>query len=75
MQPKTSELNVVLEKELLDMIEKISKKKGISRSLFARDLIKEALELYEDLYWNEIAEERDKKFSQKVAIAHDEVWD
>jgi Holliday junction DNA helicase RuvA len=40
----------------------------------AEDLIREALELYEDAYWAQLAEERWKTFDRKTALTHEQVW-
>ena len=44
-------------------------------SLEARDLIKEALGTYEDKYWLEKAEEREKTFDRNRARSHNQVWE
>lgn len=75
MATKNPRLNVVLDREIFEALEAISRKKGISRSLLARDLIKKALEIYEDIYWDKEAEKRDKSFSKKDALQHNEIWD
>ena len=68
-------LNVVLEKPLHRALLKAAKKAGVSLSLKARDLIREALELEKDLYWEGRASERLKTFDSKKALSHKEVWD
>ncbi len=75
MPAKNPRLNVVLDKEIFETLDEISRKKGISRSLLARDLIKEALEIYEDIYWDNAALKRDESFSKESSLSHDEVWD
>ncbi len=75
MPAKNPRLNVVLDKEIFEALDEISRKKGISRSLLARDLIKEALEIYEDIYWDKVAQKRDESFSLESSLSHDEVWD
>jgi len=75
MPTKNPRLNVVLEPELYKTLTRIAKKEGVSLSLKARDLIKESLELYEDLYWDEKATERDKTFRLEKALSHQEIWD
>ncbi len=40
----------------------------------ARDLIKEALETYEDIHWSKAAQKRDASFSHKKALSHQEIW-
>lgn len=67
-------LNVVLEKPLYHSVSRLAKKEGISLSLKARDLIREALELQEDLYWEKKAGARDRTFNSKKALTHKEVW-
>ncbi len=67
-------LNVVLESELYAEIQKMAKKRGVSLSLMARDLLKEAIERYEDSYWEKVAKKRDKSFSKKSALSHKDVW-
>jgi len=67
-------LNVVLEPSIYANISRFASRQGISRSLAARDLLKEALELHEDAFWNEKATQRHKTFSAKRALSHKEVW-
>lgn len=67
-------LNVVLEPELYAGISKLALRQGISLSLTARDLLKEALELHEDTFWDNKAMKRAKTFSVKKAVSHKEVW-
>ncbi len=75
MPAKNPRLNVVLDKEIFEALDNISRKKGISRSLLARDLIKEALEIYEDIYWDKAAGKRDESFSIEASLSHDDIWD
>lgn len=74
MPTQNPRLNVVLEKPLYQMITKLAKKEGISVSLKTRDLIREALELGEDLYWGKKATERSKTFKARSAISHANIW-
>ena len=75
MPTKNPRLNVVLEPRLYKTLSKIANHEGISLSLLARDLLKKSLELYEDIYWNEAAQGRDKSFSYKKALSHKDVWE
>jgi len=75
MSTKNPRLNVVLEHEVYEILTNIAKKKGISLSLLARDLIKNSLEIYEDIYWDEIAEKRDETFSYEKALSHKDIWE
>lgn len=74
MSTKNPRINVVLEKPLYDAIERFAKKEGVSLSLKVRDLVKEALEIEEDIALAQFAEEREKTFSKKKSLKHDEVW-
>jgi hypothetical protein len=40
----------------------------------ARDLLREALELYEDIALAEVAAEREPTFKRSTALTHDAVW-
>lgn len=74
MPTKNPRINIVLEKKSYEVIKRIAKKEGVSLSLKARDLLNEALEIYEDTILDEIGSEREKTFSRKKAITHDQVW-
>ncbi len=74
MSTKHPRLNVVLEEPLYLGIKNLAKKEGISLSLMARDLIRKALEDYEDSYWVKKAEEREKTFDIKKYHTHNQVF-
>lgn len=74
MPAKNPRINVVLEKPLYDSIEYLAKKDGVSLSLKVRDLVKEALEIEEDMLLSTFAEERERTFRKKKALKHSEVW-
>ena len=74
MATKNPRLNVVLEAPLYSAIQYLAKKEHVSLSLKARDLIREALEYYEDARWGKIAQAREKTFSKKTALTHKQVW-
>lgn len=74
MATKNPRLNVVLEPPLFLAIQQLAKKDRVSLSLKARDLIREALESYEDRYWLEKAKKREETFNYKKALSHKEVW-
>jgi hypothetical protein len=67
-------LNVVLEPDIYAGIGRLAARLGISRSLAARDLLKEAMELHEDAFWAEKAQERDSTLPLKKSLSHKEVW-
>lgn len=74
MPTKNPRINVVLEKPLYQKVERIARKDGVSLSLKVRDLVKEALEMEEDIALSSIAEEREKTFTRRKALSHNEVW-
>lgn len=74
MPAKNPRINVVLEKPLYNSVQHLAEKEGVSLSLKARDLIKEALELEEDIALSIFAERREKTFNKAKALKHNEVW-
>ncbi|MBN1253706.1 MAG: toxin-antitoxin system, antitoxin component [Deltaproteobacteria bacterium] len=74
MPTKNPRINVVLEEPLYAAIEQLAKRDKVSLSLKMRDLVKEALEVEEDVALSVFAEERDKTLSKAAALKHDEVW-
>lgn len=74
MPTKNPRLNVVLDDNIYKMLSTLSRKKGVSLSLIARDLLKKALELDEDAYWYNVSLKREKSFSPDKALSHEETW-
>ncbi len=74
MATKHPRLNVVLEPVLMKGVEHLAKSQGLSLSTVARDLIKEALETYEDSCWDKKAAQRLKNYSRSKSLAHQQVW-
>lgn len=74
MSTKNPRLNVVLEPPLYQSIRLLAKKDGVSLSLKARDLIRQAIEYCEDLYWTKEINKREVTFSKKKALTHKQVW-
>ena len=74
MPTKQPRLNVVLERPVFRSVERLAARDGVSLSLKARDLIREALELHEDAYWAEKAHARMKGFKLSHALPHEQVW-
>ena len=72
MPTKNPRLNVVLDNELYEMIEKIAKQEGKSMSVVAKELMEDALEKHEDLLLSEMAMKREAK--SKKTINHDKAW-
>jgi predicted CopG family antitoxin len=74
MTTKQPRLNVVLEPSIYETLYKMSKKEGLSMSLVARDLLREALTIHEDAFWGKSAAEREKTLSKKKPLRHQDVW-
>jgi metal-responsive CopG/Arc/MetJ family transcriptional regulator len=74
MPTKNPRINVVLEKPLYNNVERLAERDGVSLSLKVRDLVKEALEIEEDIGLAQLAETREKTFARKKSLKHDEVW-
>jgi len=74
MATKKPRVNVVLDRNTYKIIKDLSGSEDISMSSTMRDLIKEALELREDVVLAKFAEKREKTFSKSKALSHKEVW-
>ena len=74
MSTKLPRLNVVTEPYIYQAIQRLAKKEGLSMSLIARDLLREALLIYEDSYWAKEAQARERTFVREKALKHNEVW-
>ena len=66
-------LNVVLDKRTGDLLSLLSKKRELSKSALAKELIEKALELEEDFYLVENAENRDKTLKKNI-VSEEEFW-
>lgn len=74
MPTKNPRINVVLEKPLYKNVERLAERDGVSLSLKVRELVKEALEIEEDISLSKLAETREKTFNRKKSLKHHEVW-
>jgi len=74
MPTKSPRINVVLERPLYQTIARLASRDGISLSLKVRDLVREALEIEEDIALAGIAEARERTISGTQPLSHDEVW-
>ena len=74
MSTRNPRLNVVLEAPLYKAVKCLAKQESVSLSLKARDLIRQALEYYEDLYWVKAADQRDNTLLKKKALTHKQTW-
>ena len=74
MSTKNPRLNVVLEPVLFSTLKKLAKLDGMSLSLKARDLIREAMEFYEDSHWMSRVAKREKSLKSGNSLNHKETW-
>jgi hypothetical protein len=74
MPASNPRVNVVLEKPLFAALKRMAERDGVSLSTKLRDLVRDALEDYEDSVLLRIAEERSKTFDRKKALTHEQVW-
>ena len=74
MPSKNPRINVVLDDNLYKSIQFLAETDGVSLSAKVKDLIKEALEVQEDLYLAVFAEEREKTWDKSKTRTHDEIW-
>ena len=74
MPTKNPRVNIVLDPLLYAALGRMAKRDGVSMSLEARDIIKEALEAREDIYWDIVAADRARTYTAKKAISHKDVW-
>ena len=74
MPTQNPRVNVVLDNFLYQNVQLLAKKDNVSLSAKVRDLLKEALEIQEDIALSAFAEKREKSWHDSEAIAHDDVW-
>lgn len=74
MPTESPRINVVLEKPLCQAIERLASRDGISLSLKVRDLVREALEVEEDVALASLAEARERRLPKAHTLRHEEVW-
>ncbi len=74
MPTKNPRVNIVVEQPLYSVMCDIAAREGVSMSTIARDLIREAIELREDVALADLADTRMKTFDRKKALSHDDVW-
>jgi predicted DNA-binding protein len=67
-------VNVVLEKPLFLTLKRLAAEDGVSLSTKVRDLVRKALEEYEETYLLRAAEERAKTFKRERALTHQNIW-
>ncbi|RPJ82169.1 MAG: antitoxin, RHH family protein [Deltaproteobacteria bacterium] len=74
MPTKNPRVNIVVEPPLYNVMHDLAISEGVSMSTIARDLIREAIDLREDVALAVFADKRMKSFDRKVALSNEEVW-
>jgi predicted DNA-binding protein len=74
MPAKNPRINVVIEDPIYENVRFLAERDGVSLSTKVRDLLKEALEINEDIHLAAFAEEREKSWDESGALSHNEVW-
>jgi len=74
MPSKNPRINIVLDNLLYQNVRLLAKKDNVSLSAKVRDLLKEALEIQEDVALSGFAEEREKSWNDSKVLTHDDVW-
>ena len=74
MPTKNPRVNMVLERSLYEALKRQATRDGVSLSLKARDLIREAIEASEDVALGVVARERESTFKRHQALRHHQVW-
>ena len=75
MPTKNPRVNIVVEPPLYNAMHDLATSEGISMSTIARDLIREAIDLREDVSLAAFADTRMNTFDRKVALSHKDVWE
>jgi len=75
MPTKNPRVNIVVEPPLFSVLHDLAVSEGVSLSTLARDLIREAIDLREDVTLAAFADTRMKTFDKKMALSHEDVWE
>ncbi|MBI4633824.1 MAG: antitoxin, RHH family protein [Deltaproteobacteria bacterium] len=75
MPTKNPRLNIVVEPPLYRAMQDFATSEGVSMSTVARDLIREAIDLREDVALAALADTRIKTLDKKKALTHKDVWE
>jgi len=75
MPTKNPRVNIVIEPPLYSVLHDLATSEGVSMSTIARDLIREAINLREDVALASFADTRMRTFDRKGALSHEDVWE
>ncbi len=74
MTTQNPRINVVLNNPLYQNVRFLAERDNVSLSAKVRDLLKEALEIQEDIALSEFAKKREKSWKDSKVLTHDDVW-
>jgi len=74
MPARNPRVNVVLEKPLYEAVDHLAREEGVSLSTAVRDLVREAIEVREDIDFARFADTREKTLRRLRALTHKGVW-
>ena len=74
MPSKKPRITIVVDPPVYEQIEQLAERRGVSLSMVARDLIREALVMEEDVALARLAGEREATLREDTALSHEEVW-
>ncbi len=75
MPTKNPRVNIVVDKELFEVLKTIAEERGESISAVVREYVEIGLNLAEDISLTRIAEERLRTLRKKKTLTHEEIWD
>ena len=71
---KNRKVNIVVEPPLYSVMHDLATSEGVSMSTIARDLIREAIDLRQDVALTAFADRRMKTLNRKAALSYKDVW-
>jgi len=74
MPSQKPRINIVLDEFLYQNVRLLAEMDNISLAAKVRDLLKEALEIQEDMALCAFAEERETSWDESKALTHHDVW-
>lgn len=74
MPTKLRRINVSFNPKTAAALTHLSKKRETSLSHIAQELVEEALELREDLYFSKLAEKSEKRAKGQPSVSADKLW-
>lgn len=75
MPTKKPRVNIVVEPPLYSVMHDLATSMGVSMSTIARDLIREAINIREDVALAAFADKRMNTFDRKEALSHEDAWE